>query len=378
MEETPSKFELGRKLGEGSYGRVHLCIIDGQETYAVKMLKKTQEGISSPLEMSIMASYQHPNLNGAIDITHDAYHIYIIQEAAECDLDAYLKTESVPDRMEWYRQMLSGLQCLHSENIIHCDLKPSNILVTKDLKLRLTDYSHSVLVLGSRSGFRHRVGSPRYSAPEVLAGLIWGKEIDIWSLGCIFYEISTRTRFLDNIRSKASEKELLANLKARVFANGPFQDQEDEDLILNYMLQSKPKERYTCDEILSIYFTVTNVECKRNVSYSHGVTFCSNEKISATYSSVHDSKRSHTSKERQEISSMLRNITRSPNILSLVYKLHESSPQILLSRAKAEACFILASKILEGCAPFDLAKSPHYELLEKELEICLKLGFLLH
>lgn len=356
--EEFTEFQIGKKLGEGSYGRVHKCKVNGKGGFAVKMLKMGQEGITSPLEMSIMASYHHPNLNTALSITHDANHVYIIQEAALCDLDNFLKTQRPIHKVRWFKQMLRGLYCLHTENIIHCDLKPSNVLVTKEGNLRLTDYSHSVIILGAASSFRHCIGSPRYSAPEVLAGMMWSKEVDIWSLGCIFYEMSTHVRFLDDIHSKTSNRDILRKLQSRSFGLKTFEDEQDKDLILNYMLQYKARDRYTCEEILNNHFK----EYKQDAYCNYIIV------------------KEPLEKDAHLLHSMLTEKTRDQGILILCTHIHKITNNIPLNLVKAEACFVLASKILKGYTSFALNQtiSPHHQLLDMELAICNEAHFLLH
>lgn len=345
------EFEIGRRLGKGSYGRVHECKTGGGETLAIKIVKRTDEGIASPLELSIMMSYKHPNLNYSENIAYDKNYIYIVQEVAECDLDAYLRTNEPENREEFYSQLLKGLHVLHSEGIIHCDLKPQNVLVTKAGTLKITDYSHSVLYSREYDSFQHKVGSPCYSAPEILLGNIWGVEIDMWSLGCVFYEISTKTKFLSDVTRKTSDREIVKKIRSRQFAKSKFHTKEEENLILNYMLQESPRERYSCSEILTLYFDEQVVSPRR---------------------------KKYVPKRDPTLASFLEKRTKDKRIVDLAMKINERSSQIKTSFVKTEACFFLASKIIEGYCPVAETISPLTELLAKELEICEKTGFLIH
>ena len=314
------------------------------------MVKRTNEGIVSPLELSIMMAYKHPNLNYGHNVVYDKNYVYIIQDVAECDLETYLKTNK-PEGDSFFLQLLRGLYVLHSNGIIHCDLKPQNILVTKDEKLKITDYSHSVLYSRKHEGFQHRVGSPCYSAPEVLSGTIWGVEIDIWSLGCIFYEISTKTKFLSEVTSKTSDREIVRKIKARSFAKKKFQTKEEENLILNYMLQECPSDRYSCSEILCLYFDEQVVSPRRTPQ-----------------TPTHD----------PVLVPFLEKRTKDRRIINLALKINERSKQIKTSFVKTEACFFLACKIIGGYCPVAETLSPLPDLLQKELEICEAIGYVVH
>lgn len=358
MQELPESFsfEIGEKLGEGSYGRVHECTIKGSGLYAVKIMKKTKNGIDCPLELSIMATYRHPFLSYALNITHDANYFYIIQEIAECDLEEYLQVKKPHNRTYWFLCLLQGLQFLHKQNLIHCDIKPSNVLVMNDASVKLTDYSHSVLISENETSFSQRIGSPRYSAPEVLTGRLWSQSVDIWSLGCVFYEISTGGKFLEGISNKTSDKELEAIIRSGNFRKAAFYTEDDKELILDYMLQIKPYDRYTCEELLSFYF-------QDHPYPSYNVNILISRKDAQSTAAVLD---------------VIKNKTRNTAIIRLTQSLNERSYNIPVSLVKLEACVILAAKILKATIPPELIVSSPVELLKMELQICTDVNFLLH
>ena len=84
-------------------------------------------------------------------------------------------------------QILNAVYALHNENIVHADIKPSNILFYHNEshpEVRLTDFSLSVINNGKNKGM---IGSPYYAAPEALADDYWNEKIDVWSIGCTLY-----------------------------------------------------------------------------------------------------------------------------------------------------------------------------------------------
>lgn len=89
-------------------------------------------------------------------------------------------------------QILQAIDFMQSSGIIHRDLKPENILVEKDTftgevkNVKITDFGLSKIVLPNQVMFES-CGTPDYVAPEILQMNGYGKEIDIWSAGCIFY-----------------------------------------------------------------------------------------------------------------------------------------------------------------------------------------------
>ena len=95
------------------------------------------------------------------------------------------------------KQILKGVEYLHSKKIIHRDLKPQNILMNKDLKVKLGDFGLSRKISFEKRPYTQEVLSLWYRAPELLMGSnIYDEAIDIWSIGCIFgFMVLKRTLF---------------------------------------------------------------------------------------------------------------------------------------------------------------------------------------
>ncbi|RPB06909.1 kinase-like protein, partial [Morchella conica CCBAS932] len=131
--------------------------------------------------------------------------LYITMEYLENgDLSVYLKTQGrLPEGtiLNIITQVLHGLVVLHERNICHRDLKPQNILIAspRPLRVKIADFGTSKYI--KETEVRTRVGTVEYTAPEVLG--LWTSKtrrnhfpyaLDIWSMGCIFYEMITSKR----------------------------------------------------------------------------------------------------------------------------------------------------------------------------------------
>lgn len=127
--------------------------------------------------------------------------ICLVFEYCEYDLHAFIRFKtkiSISQSKCYFKQLLSGLQYCHSQSIIHRDLKPSNILLSSSNSVKLTDFGLSSLVEEDSSKMlTNHVINFSYRPPELLLGSTkYGFEVDIWSMGCIFYEfINNRVLF---------------------------------------------------------------------------------------------------------------------------------------------------------------------------------------
>lgn len=186
-------FRLLEKIGKGSYGNVYTCKFDNDQVYAVKVLP-FKEGVPSLVEANILSMFIHPHIMNSTEIYTIDDNLYLIQELAVQDMETFLKNNEVPREptiKKWFFQALSAISCLHNNNIIHCDIKPNNIVLDTNNNLKLIDFTFSVIKTNSNQTFKKTVGCKTYSPPEILSKSKWSNPIDIWSLGCTFYEICT-------------------------------------------------------------------------------------------------------------------------------------------------------------------------------------------
>lgn len=195
---TPSLFKynkrsintikLDRSLGKGGYGTVYLCYDENKQELAVKCIKNKDFGIPSLIEASIMSVIQHPNLTKALKIHSTSEKLYIIQELAISDLRIYRQNNIIPNDIiiRWIHMIGQGLQCLHRNNLIHGDIKSSNVLVYQDNTVKISDFTLSTDIKWKNS---FRPCTPTHRPLEVWLGEKWDYSVDIWSFGCTIYEI---------------------------------------------------------------------------------------------------------------------------------------------------------------------------------------------
>lgn len=199
-----NRYRLIEAIGEGGMALVYkaecslLC-----RTVAIKILRPQYANDAEFVERfrreaRSAASLSHPNVVNIYDVGQENGIDYIVMEYIPGEnLKNIIKKEapfSVRKALNYTRQIAEALNHAHQRNIIHRDIKPHNILVTPDGQVKVTDFGIARAI--SASSFTQTgivVGSVQYSSPEqVKAGLV-GPQSDIYSLGCVFYELLTGT-----------------------------------------------------------------------------------------------------------------------------------------------------------------------------------------
>ncbi|CAD7960561.1 unnamed protein product [Amoebophrya sp. A120] len=205
--EVPEHLELIKKVGSGAYGCV-ASFMDNNRKEKVAIKKITNafadliDGKRILREIKLLSHFKHDNIIQILDIfppkSREFDDIYIVTDLMETDLHRviYSKQALTEEHAQYFiYQVLRGLYYLQSCNVVHRDLKPSNLLVNKNCDLKICDFG---LARGMSEdeddpGLTDYVVTRWYRAPEVvLAASAYSEKIDVWSVGCILYEILAR------------------------------------------------------------------------------------------------------------------------------------------------------------------------------------------
>ncbi|KAK7880063.1 hypothetical protein WMY93_033271 [Mugilogobius chulae] len=180
-------------LGSGQFGIVYGG--KHRETgrdVAIKIIDKlrfpNKEESQLKNEVSILQTVSHPGVVTLQDMFESPEKVFVVMEKLQGDmLEMILSSEKgrLPERITKFilTQILVALKHLHSKNIVHCDLKPENVLLTTSDPLpqvKLCDFGFA-RIIGERSFRRSVVGTPAYLAPEVLRSRGYNRSLDMWS-----------------------------------------------------------------------------------------------------------------------------------------------------------------------------------------------------
>lgn len=184
-QDLPIKFTRIETLHRGLAAKVYRGL-HKSKAYIVK--KYTPLYINELRhERAILKSIQHKNIVSLCPLQMENA---LVLEAHGCDLNEYLARHVVPDHsaISFLEQIIEGINFIHKKGIVHCDIKPKNILIQRGI-IKITDFASAVYV-GARN--TDMQCTHNYTALEVLLGIDTIEfASDIWSIGCVFYEILT-------------------------------------------------------------------------------------------------------------------------------------------------------------------------------------------
>ncbi len=187
-------YTIKRGIGHGGFGEVYYATSDAGKEVALKLIRRNWDvelrGVTQCLNL------KHPNLLSLYDVKQDADgDNWVVMElmsgqSLEEVITQHPNGLPLAETLAWIHGIAAGVAYLHDHGIVHRDLKPGNIFVDEGI-VKIGDYGLSKFMSCSRrSGQTGSVGTVHYMAPEIANGR-YGKEIDIYALGIILYEMLT-------------------------------------------------------------------------------------------------------------------------------------------------------------------------------------------
>ncbi|CAL5226569.1 g9418 [Coccomyxa viridis] len=210
------RYRIEGALGHGRFSKCFAVTdLTSGERRALKVYRASSEFYEYFCnEKKILDAFKgdtHPNVIQAFDRFEveedDSTHGAIVYDIMEGDVKKALKGTdgfSIEDTRKVFVQVARGLQFLSDHGIVHADLKPENVLINKDMSVKICDVGSGMLVHEIDS---FRVGTVAYQAPELIIGLPYNTKIDVWSLGCLMFELLTDECVFDPEMYFASDAE---------------------------------------------------------------------------------------------------------------------------------------------------------------------------
>ena len=254
-----NNFELISKLGEGSYSTVYKVRRKADlKMYALKKVKlknlSEKEKQNALNEIRILASIKSDHIityKEAFIEEKEKILCLVTEFANKGDLFqkiTYFKQmqKSFEEKDIWniFIQILQGLKCLHDHNILHRDLKSANIFLFNNNLAKIGDLNVSKV---TKNGIGHtQTGTPYYASPEVWNDESYTNKSDIWSLGCVLYEMICLT---PPFKAESMDGLYHKIIKGK-YNKIPEKYSKELNEILKLLFNVNPKERPSCDELL--------------------------------------------------------------------------------------------------------------------------------
>ena len=255
-------------LGYGSFGKVFLEINKiNKKFYAIKHIEKsrikkvlkTLEPIYSEIE--IQSKIRHPNIVKILYANeNDKYFDIVLEYAKNGNLFYYIQNNrhlSEAKSFKIFIQIVNAIYFLHKNNFIHRDIKPENILLFENGMAKLCDFGWCVEF---KDELRNTYcGTTEYMAPEMIDEKKYGKEIDIWSLGILLYEMLHGHSPFKPDKPSFNDNDVINNIKNQ--KNIKYSNKISNECIdlIKHLIDKNIKKRYSLDDILNSNF-VKNFE----------------------------------------------------------------------------------------------------------------------
>ncbi|NP_001339953.1 serine/threonine-protein kinase Nek11 isoform 8 [Homo sapiens] len=269
------RYVLQQKLGSGSFGTVYLVSDKkakrGEELKVLKEISvgelNPNETVQANLEAQLLSKLDHPAIV--------KFHASFVEQDNFCIITEYCEGRDLDDKIqeykqagkifpenqiiEWFIQLLLGVDYMHERRILHRDLKSKNVFLKNNL-LKI-DFGVSRLLMGSCDLATTLTGTPHYMSPEALKHQGYDTKSDIWSLACILYEMCC----MNHAFAGSNFLSIVLKIVEGDTPSLPERYPKELNAIMESMLNKNPSLRPSAIEILKIPYLdeqLQNLMCR--------------------------------------------------------------------------------------------------------------------
>ncbi|XP_046569231.1 serine/threonine-protein kinase Nek1-like isoform X1 [Haliotis rubra] len=255
-----------RKIGEGAFGKALLVkakATGGQfvikEINIGKMSQK--ERVESRKEVAVLAQLKHPNIVAYRESFEETGCLFIVMDfCAGGDLYGRINNQrgllfSEDQVMNWFVQTCLAIKHIHDRKILHRDIKSQNIFLTSDGRIQIGDFGIAKVLNSTVELARTCIGTPYYLSPEIVENKPYNNKSDIWSLGCVLYELTT----LKHAFEAGNMKNLVLKIIRGSYPPIPPKYSYELRGLIAQLFKRAPRDRPSINSILKKNFIITRV-----------------------------------------------------------------------------------------------------------------------
>ncbi|KAI5741249.1 hypothetical protein M8J76_011793 [Diaphorina citri] len=275
-------YEIQEQIGKGGFATVFRAKnYKKNQDVAVKVInwqlmkeRKFEEKVLQEIE--IHSKLCHPNVIKLLDHFSYSDNIYLVLELCENDtVKRYLDENgrlSEREARDLLEQIVHGLLYLQSQNIVHRDIKPDNLLLTEDMQVKIADFGLAAQLSTPDDKHMTMCGTPNYISPEVATRSSHGLEADCWALGCILYALLVGSPPFDSGSAKNTVTQVvMKNPKI------PSHISRSASELIQNLLQKDPTRRMKLNDVLRHPFMCSQTRGRSNSSSSANKKFSAHE-----------------------------------------------------------------------------------------------------
>lgn len=251
------KYVKIRRIGEGSFGKV--ILVRHKRTnikYVIKEINisgmAASERTGARKEVSMLATLNHRNIVAYKESFEEAGRLHIVMTYCEGG-DLYSKINdqrgvdfSEEQILDWFVQICLGVKHIHDRKVLHRDIKSQNIFLTKDGMIKLGDFGIAKVLNSTCDMAKTCIGTPFYLSPEICEQQPYNNKSDIWSMGCVLYELTN----LRHPFEAGNMKNLVLKIIRGSYPPVPSKYSSNLRDLVSALLKRSPRERPTINQIL--------------------------------------------------------------------------------------------------------------------------------
>lgn len=257
LKNSSIKYQIGAMIGCGGMAEVFCGEALGEEGFrrsvAIKRIRphlSHDPGVVSffKQEAALCARLEHPNIVSVLDFIRDEEDrfLLVMERVDGIELRQLMNAGSLPWELAQhvFRRILGALECAHAHDIVHCDVTPRNILITRCGIIKLSDFGLARVMAAAEASQGAARGTLGYVSPEILQGQVVDHRADLYSAGAVIYELLTGQTAYEQ-GSAAAWQNIFANEKPLVPARALRPEiPEQLDAVITQLLARDPADRF--------------------------------------------------------------------------------------------------------------------------------------